>query len=68
MVCFKDVLQSCLGVLGVPLIMVPDNNATFESLELILCTYLGTMNLGVVLGARTSGTEIGCMDLCSTNV
>jgi hypothetical protein len=23
-VCFKDVFQPCLGVLGVPLIMVPD--------------------------------------------
>jgi hypothetical protein len=24
MVCFEDVSQPCLGVLGVPLIMVPD--------------------------------------------
>jgi hypothetical protein len=25
MVCFKDVLQPCLGVLEVPLVMVPDS-------------------------------------------
>jgi hypothetical protein len=34
MVCFEDVFQPCLGVLGVPLITVPDNIVSVSSIML----------------------------------